>query len=361
MGGDIEARFREAQARAGRRPERIERRLKRILAGDVPTFMEAPTLAEAPGAAAVVFGVPYEGVKILDPVTFLPAAAEHQSAIYSRTGADRAPAAIRRNAIYYSLDHSGGMFHERGRGFRIADHLRLADAGDAVIDHSQPAEETLNAAAAWIAGALPPGAVPIILGGDDTVPYVGMRAVANAARTAVIKLDSHFDLAWEPRFWAGSQWARCMEAGYLAPENLAILGIRGLRNGISWYEAAEALGVHWWTMDDIERLGIGACVAQAIAKACAGCERVYLSLDLDVIDPAFLPAQKYPDPGGLTARETLAALRLVVDEGPPICGFDMACLGPDFDVNGLGAQLASRAAVEVIGALAWRKAGGGAA
>ncbi|MFQ5985179.1 MAG: arginase family protein [Alphaproteobacteria bacterium] len=354
----IEAKFRAALERAAKSGSRVDRRMKRVLHGDVPTFMEAPPLAEVEAADVVVVGLPYEGVKIRDPLTFLPATATVQERIYARSGAHEAPDEIRRNSIYYSLDHSGGLFPERARGFRIADVVALADAGNLPVDHSAPAEETLNAASDRFLEMIGRDAVPVLLGGDDTVPYVGVRAVARQrqARLSVIKLDSHFDLSWEPRYWAGSQWARCLEAGYLEPENLAIIGIRGLRNSVAWHEAAHELGIRYWTMQEVEEKGIVACVTEAVEAVTAGTEFVYLSLDLDVVDPAFLPAQKYPDPGGLTARETLRALRLVVDQGPRLAGFDMACLGPAFDVNGLGAQLAARSAVEVIGSYAYRLA-----
>src|SRR4030095_17073945 len=104
---DIVAAFQRASAKAAQSPYRVARRVERILYDDVPTFMEAPYAEEAPDADVVVVGLPYEGVKILDPRRFLPAQATHQAALYSRTGATGAPAAIRRNAIYYSLDHSG--------------------------------------------------------------------------------------------------------------------------------------------------------------------------------------------------------------------------------------------------------------
>jgi arginase family enzyme len=297
-------------------------------------------------------------VKILDRFTFVPATASLQQPIYARTGADKAPDAIRRNSVYYSLDHSGGLFPERARGFRIAEALRVCDGGNVPIDHTVPAEETLHAAADRIVKMIGRTAVPIVLGGDDTVPYVGVRAVMKQKRRrlAVLKFDSHFDLSWEPRYWAGSQWARCMEAGYLKPENFALIGIRGLRNGVMWHEVAEELGIGYWTLQDVEEQGIAACVEEAVRRITRDVDALYLSLDLDVIDPAFLPAQKYPDPAGLTAREILRGLRVAIDNGPPVVGFDMACLGPDFDVNGLGSQLAARCAVEVIGGIGHRRA-----
>jgi len=358
----IESRFRRALERAARVPSRLDRRVARILHDDVPTFMEAPLAAEVENPDVVVVGVPYEGVKIKDRFTFVPATARLQEPIYARTGADRAPDAIRRQSVYYSLDHSGGLFPERARGFRLADNVVICDGGDLPVDHSVPAEQTLHTAADGITRLLGRDALSVLLGGDDTVPYVGVRAVMQQRerKLCVIKLDSHFDLSWEPRYWAGSQWARCMEAGYLDPERLAIIGIRGLRNAVMWHEIAEELGVAYWTMQDVEERGVEACVAEALATVAPGADALYLSLDLDVVDPAFLPAQKYPDPAGLTAREVLRALRTAADGGPPLAGFDMACLGPDFDLNGLGAQLAARSAVEVIGAHAWRRVQEGA-
>lgn len=354
----IEERFQSAVERAAQSNFRVERRIERILHDDVPTFMEAPPYGEVSDPDIVVAGVPFEGIKIKDPRTFLPATARPPAGYtYARSGATEAPDAIRRQSMYYSLDHSGGLFLERERGFRIVDALRIADAGNLPIDHTVPPEQTLHAAADRLTQLVGQAAVPIIFGGDDTVPYVGVRAVARQRprKLAIIKFDSHFDLSWEPRYWAGSQWARIFEAGYVAPANFAQLGLRGLRNSIMWYEAARELNLAYWTMRQIEEDGLVACVMAALEAVARDADALYLSLDLDVIDPAFLPAQKYPDPGGLTAREALRALRLVVDHGPPLAGFDMACLGPSFDVQGLGAQLAARCAVEVIGGIGLRR------
>ena len=120
-------------------------------------------------------------------------------------------------------------------------------------------------------------------------------------------------------------------------------------------EASQELGVPFWTLWDIETNGIEAVMREAVEQVTEGCDYLYVSLDLDVIDPAFLPAQKYPDPAGMTAREILRGIRYAIDNGPELIGFDMACLGPDFDFNGLGAQLAARCAVEAIGGYAYRR------
>ena len=327
----IEEKFRVAIERASKVPSRLDRRVLRILHGDVPTFMEVAPHKEVEDPDAVVIGVPYEGVKVKDRFTFVPATADLQEKIYARTGADKAPDEMRRNSVYYSLDHSGGLFPERARGFRLADAITISDAGNLQFDYADPPEQTLHAAADRITELIGATAIPIILGGDDTVPYVGVRSVARqrpGKKFSVIKLDSHFDLSWEPRYWAGSQWARCMEAGYLAPENLAIIGIRGLRNAVNWHEIAEELGIRYWTMQEVEEQGIVRCVAAEVQAVTAGTDYLYLSLDLDVIDPAFLPAQKYPDPAGLTARGNPACAAPFDRAGPAAMRLRHGLSGP---------------------------------
>lgn len=314
--------------------------------------MQAPRLADVDDPDIVVVGFPYEGVRVwARDLVVPPTAARKDPDIYARAGAHLAPDEIRRHSIHLSLEHSpGGYFPEWGREYRIADGVSLCDGGDLPADETGDSEQVLKGAADVLSEMIGPARIPILLGGDDTVPYVGVSAVAGQrqAKIGVIKLDSHFDLALEPPFWAGSQWVPLMQEDYLEPHNLALIGIRGLRNRTLLHEVATELGVPYWTMADVDDRGITEVIREALAALDPDIEYLYLSLDLDVIDPAFLPAQKYPEPGGLTARETIRAIRTVIKEGPEICGFDMACLGPQYDVNGLGSHLAARCAAEVI-------------
>ena len=215
----IEEKFRVAIERASKVPSRLDRRVLRILHGDVPTFMEVAPHNEVEDPDAVVIGVPYEGVKVKDRFTFVPATADLQEKIYARTGADKAPDEMRRNSVYYSLDHSGGLFPERARGFRLADAITISDAGNLKFDCAAPAEQTLHAAADRITELIGATAIPSFWAATIPCPTSACASVARqrpGKKFSVIKLDSHFDLSWEPRYWAGSQWARCMEAGYLA-------------------------------------------------------------------------------------------------------------------------------------------------
>ena len=360
----IEERFRKAAQRSAERSLRASssfRSVVPVLHDDVPTFIEAPHDEDLPNSDVVVCGFPYEGYRARDTRTMIEPGVPLENTVYARDGAWEAPDAIRRHSLHYSLLHGPGIHHyEIDPDFRLTESISVSDAGDLPVDLTMPREEMMHSASDRLGAIIGADRIPILLGGDDITPYVGLRAVARQrkARIAVIKFDAHFDLCWEPRYWAGSEWARSMEAGYLRPEDLALVGIRGFRNPSVFGEVAREFGIPWWTLSAIDEKGIVSCVREAVDTVAGQADFLYLSFDVDVMDPAFLPAQKYPEPAGLTAREAVRALRSAVAAGPPLCGFDMACLAPRYDINGLGSQLAARCAVEVIASHAYRRHAG---
>ena len=215
----VKAAWERAAQRAAAAQGRPERVMQPILWGDVPTFMEAPAAASAhelAGADVAVLGIPYEGVKLLDPVTYAPplAAPAPEGSIYYRTGADQGPAAIRRHSVFYSLRHGRGLMPEVGRDLVILDHLRMVDYGDVAVDPGD-VEATFLRAHEKLADILAAGAVPIVLGGDHSIPIPVLQVLAGklTGKLGVVTFDSHFDLSFEPKYWAGSQWARAFELG----------------------------------------------------------------------------------------------------------------------------------------------------
>jgi len=338
--------------RAASRPvkaARFFRSVVPVLPSGAPTFMEAPHSYDAPDSHVVVVGFPYEGIRARDTRTMVQPGVPLEHTPYARDGAWQAPDHIRKWSLHYAMTHGPGLHHfELDHDYRVGDALTVSDAGDLPARLEGPTGPVVHEAVESLSEIIGASRIPILLGGEDITPYVGVSAVARQRRKkiAVIKFDAHFDLCWEPRYWAGSAWARCMEEGTLDPENLAIIGIRGLRNPTFFAEVARELGVHFSTISDIEANGIVHCVRTAIDKISQGADYLYVSFDVDVMDPAFLPAQKYPEPAGMTSREAVNAIRTAVIEGPPFCGFDIDCLAPAYDVNGLGGQLAARLAFE---------------
>ncbi|MFW9992798.1 MAG: agmatinase family protein [Candidatus Odinarchaeota archaeon] len=342
-------------------PQRVERRLKAVLYGDVPTFMELPRAHTKTDLATVdvaFLGMPWEGLKYPDPWTILPATASpaSPSSIYYRTGADKAPEAIRKYSVFYSYNHGWGYFPELDRDFIIFNHLKGADYGDVEVDVRDP-EKSLSNCLRKVSEIYETGTIPLIAGGDHAVPYPAVQALADHTEgtIGIISFDSHFDLYYEPEFSAASQWVRLFELPKVNPENYCSIGLRGLRNQVHERFVAEKLGIEYYTMADVESQGIKNVIAKALETAGKNTEALYVSLDIDVMDPAFCPAQKYPEPNGLTSREIVSAIRQI-GKDKLINGFDICCLGPQYDTpTGLSSQLCARLFMEVVGTIAWQK------
>ena len=360
MSREIADAFGRAGEAARRAPWRVERRVESLLARETPTFLECPRVdldGDLSGYDAIVVGLPFESVIVKDPRTFYPqgTAPPPGTDIYSRQGSYDAPAAIRRASIFFSLDHSGGWLPEHQ--LVLAEHLRLGDAGDLPLRELTP-EQALEQGAAAVEKIVRAGAVPLAIGGDHLIALFVLAGIHRATerRIGVIAYDAHLDLSWEPRYWAGSQWARAMELGALAPQNLVQIGVRGTRNSILWQRVTEELGVTFFSMRDVDRLGLEEVNRRALERAWDAADAVYLTLDVDAFDPAALPAQKYPEPGGFGGREIIRSLEQVLGHGGGICGFDFNELGPAYDHQHHGAALAARCLVEVLAGLARRKA-----
>jgi arginase family enzyme len=344
-------------------PVRVDRRMRDILYGDVPTFMELPqarVAGDMEGVDAAFLGMGYEGVKIDSPHTFLPeqAAPAGPDSIYYRTGADKAPEAVRRYSIQYSIHHAYGLFVEYAPDFYIFQHLRAVDAGDVPLV-SGDAAASFHRCEARVAEIVSAGAVPLVCGGDHAITQPVARAVAGAmsGRLGLIHFDSHYDLGWDPPYYAGAQWAPLLSLRNVEARNFCQIGIRGLRQVPFEVEVARALGHSVFTISDVDRDGIEAVVEAVLERACDGTDGVYVSLDIDVVDPVYCPAQKYPEPAGLTSKQIIAALRRI-GQAAEVKGFDLCCLGPQYDDRvGTGSHLAARLFVELMAAMAWRRRG----
>lgn len=341
-------------------PVRVDRRMRDILYGDVPTFMELPHARKSQDLKNVdvaFLGMGYEGIKIDSPHTYLPdlAAPAGSDGIYYRTGADEAPEAVRRYSIHYSIHHAYGLFVEYAPDFYVFNHLRAVDAGDVPVVPGE-AETSFARCEARVGEIVAAGAVPLVCGGDHAITLPVVRAVARAmpGKLGLIHLDSHYDLCWDPPLFAGSQWAQILRLPNIEVRNFCQIGMRGLRQVPYEVEVAQTLGHPVYTMTDVDEDGIEAIMDTALERACDGTDGVYVSLDVDVVDPVYCPAQKYPEPAGLTSKQVIAALRRI-GRAAEIKGFDLCCLGPQYDDRvGTGAHLAARLFVEVMAAIAWR-------
>ncbi|MDP1569520.1 MAG: agmatinase [Vicinamibacterales bacterium] len=223
---------------------------------------------------------------------------------------------------------SSNGWSERG-----ADALRgLEDAGDAEV----PAEPAAARAAIEqaVRGVLARGWRPLSLGGDHSVTYPILRAFAGRhAGLTVVHLDAHGDLYDEfegDRYSHACPFARAMEEGLAA--RLIQIGVRTLNA----HQQAQArrYGVEQYGMDRW---------AEAPLEALTG--PVYVSLDLDVLDPAFAPGISHPEPGGLSVREVVSLIHRI---GGDVVGADVVEYNPALDVRDLTARVAAKLIKEVV-------------
>lgn len=313
-----------------------KRRLARMLHEDVPTLFEAP-LSEGETGDVVLLGVPHEGMLVGDRHTLYPPGSRPPESFYARFGADKAPDAIRKASVIYSLEHKGGVAAELDF-VPLSANLKIVDAGN----------HTLESVEELAAKVGKDGGVTVALGGDHLVPHPLIRGLqkGKSRQLGVLVFDSHLDLHPSPPLWAGSQWCTLIEEGHLLPENIIILGPRGVRQSPEEITYARDNDVRVIPLQDVDEQGLPT-VLNELTDRFKKVDAVYISLDIDVVDPAFCPAQKYPDAAGMAPREILTIMRKVTS-AVPLAGFDLCCFSPRYDEGGRGALLAARFAIEAI-------------
>jgi len=343
------------------RAARQERRREAILHGDIPTFMEvdaARNVEQLCNADAVVLGFPFEGPTSISPSRAAPPSVSRPKAgsVYWRMGADVSPDHIREYSIFYSKHHNGGYHPEIDRDLVLHDALRIVDYGNCTYDPVDTMN-TIREGIQRVGEIVDAGAIPFVLGGDHTTPYPVAKAILDRRTDPVglVVFDAHVDFSYTPgEYWASNQWAQLMlETGKIDPKNISIIGIRSSRNAFAELKLAESLGVKVYTSTDVKQLGMNAVIAEAIKKANNGTNGIYVSVDIDCMEPAQVPSQKAQEIWGLSIDEMFAALRALSREN--FIGFDICEHSPMYDVNGQGAQFCARAVVEMMGGLALSK------
>jgi agmatinase len=262
------------------------------------------------------------------------------SAVSWRGGARHAPQRIR------SITPHLAYMTEEGVPLRI----RVKDYGDLEPDLNW--ERFFATAEAMAAKIIKhPHQLVFFLGGDHSVGIPLFKAFAKSFKGAVgyIQFDSHPDLAnnFEGHPWSHANTARRnAEQPNLSPDHMAFVGLRSfLSEEIDYYVANPGLG--WHTARDIYRRGIEA-VATDVVKQLNQVEAVYLSLDIDGIDPSCTPGTGTPEHGGPTTRECLEFLRLIF-AGLPVKVMDIVEVSPPLDISDVTSLAALKVMYEVFG------------
>ena len=276
-------------------------------------------------------------------------------AVSYRPGARFGPRAIRQ-ATYTLGEYSLQL------GVEPFELLDVVDAGDANV---VPAALDRGHAAIYrkVLDVARSGAVPIILGGDHSITWPSATAVAQARHPrsiGIVHFDAHADTAnddWGVLAGHGTPMRRLIESGAVKGRNFVQVGLRGYWPPADIFAWMKEQGMRWHLMREIEERGAEAVIDDAISEALDGPDLIYLSIDIDVLDPGMAPGTGTPEPGGLLTRELLRAIRRIVGR-VPLAAMDIVEVSPPYDHSDITASAAHRCALEAISALAARKRDG---
>jgi agmatinase len=283
-----------------------------------------------------------------------------------RPGTRFGPQAVRRiSAVYdgYSVDGGVDLFEE----------LDFCDAGDIFVIPGN-IEKTFDQVSMAISHIYTSGAFPIICGGDHSLGYPNVRGVAPHidGNVGIIHFDRHIDMQdmdmdermhTTPWYWTSNahedvefhgthhDHSHMHDVGLAncPPKNLVQIGIGGWYGSRPGSEVARERGSSVMTMKDVEELGVQKAAEMALELAWKDAKAVYLSFDIDSIDPGFAPGTGTPEPGGFTPREALEMVRLIAREG--LCAMEVVEVSPPYDVNDNTSQLACRVILDALGTM----------
>jgi len=295
----------------------------------IRTFMRLPHVTDLAGVDLAVVGVPFD-----------------TGGTY-RVGARFGPSGIRQESMLLRPYHAE---HD----VDVVETLSLVDYGDLPVTPGYLPES--HAQIAGAAGALlDAGVVPVFLGGDHSVSLPLLRAVAKRhGPVGLVHFDAHNDL-WHSYFGGkdthGTPFRRAVEEGLLDVGRSIQVGLRGSLYGPDDVSISESLGLAMIRAPEMHRLGVPAVLERIRARAEGG--PLYLSFDIDFLDPVYAPGTGTPEVGGATGLQALELLRGLV--GLPFVAFDLVEVMPPYDVGGLTALLAANLTYEMIALEAVRR------
>jgi agmatinase len=272
-----------------------------------------------------------------------------------RSGARFGPQAMRM-ACYLAHDGSRPSLALRVDGLQ---DLRVVDAGDVEM-YSGDAVRSCADLEIVVERVARTGAVPLILGGDHTITWPDVTGVARArgwGRVGVLHFDAHADtgdIEFGSLIGHGQPMRRLIESGAARGDRFLQIGLRGYWPPPDVLEWMSAQGMRSYEMTEIGHRGLDACLSEAFEIAMSECDGVFLSVDIDVADPGHAPGTGTPEPGGLSARQLLDAVRRICLE-LPVLGMDVVEVSPPYDHADITAMLGNRVVLEALSAMARRR------
>jgi agmatinase len=281
----------------------------------VRTFMREPHTTDLAGVDAAVYGIPFD------------------TATTYRTGTRFGPEAIR-SASALLRPYNPAL------GVNVVETLSIVDYGDVPVSPGDT-KRTYGQIEEALAPLVEAGVFPLALGGDHSVTLAELRVLARRhGPLSLVQLDAHGD-TWDEyfgqRYFHGTTFLRAVEEKLIDPAASVQAGLRGSLFDDDDLESARRLGFAVLPCDHLRTLGPGSFAS--LVRERVGHRPVFVSFDVDVLDPAFAPGTGTPEVGGLSTAEALALLRAL--RGIELVGADVVEVSPPYDGPGQQTALAA--------------------
>lgn len=292
-------------------------------------FMRMQRFDNAEGLDFAIYGIPFD------------------TACSYRVGARFGPQGIRNISVMMKTNNP---IHE----VNILDYLKGGDLGDVNIvpGYIHPTYKAIEEFADEIIKA---GAIPIALGGDHSITLGELRAIAkNHGPVSLLHFDSHADINDEvfgEKYNHGTPFRRAIEEGLIDPHKSVQIGMRGSIYDAGEFKLAKSLGLTLIPTHEVRRIGIEETLN--IAKKIIGDNKVFLTFDIDFIDPAYAPGTGTPEVGGYTSLEGVQIIRSLKDFN--FVGMDVVEVAPPYDHAEITSLLAANIVFEFLSVLAIQK------
>ena len=292
----------------------------------IPTFMRVPAVQDLNELDIAIAGVPYDG------------------GVSARSGARYGPREIRNmSSMMRSIHHV--------TRFNPYEVCRVGDIGDVPFTDVYNIEHAHEDIRAFFAPVFAAGKKTLIAGGDHSITFPVLQALAPAQPVGLVHVDAHTD-TWDyflgSKFTHGSPFRRAAEAGLIDPKKTIQIGIRGAQNSDEGWRYSLESGMRVVFIEEFTQLGVAAVIAEA--RKIVGDGPTYLSFDVDGLDPVYAPGTGTPEIGGITTREALELLRGL--NGIDFVGADVVEVAPPYDLSGNTALVAATLMYECLCLLA---------
>ena len=260
-----------------------------------------------------------------------------------RPGSRYAPSKIREAFVWFvnRIENNQVYNVEKRKTYQLADN-GIKDFGDIDIA-AYSTEVTFRNAEEKVRGLLDENVFPFVLGGDHSISYPAIKALHDntEGKIGIIQFDAHLDLVDESpiqgRFSQSSQMRRALELPRINPENIVQIGVRSIN--YPWYENyLKESGIVQITAREVHKSTPEEVVAKTMA-AMKDVEKIYLTFDIDVLDPAYAPGSGANEPGGLTPVQCMEMLDMLYSK---VDAFDIAEVNPLYDHQDITTTFAAR-------------------